>query len=255
MSLAAFIRNLQNTPPVVRVSSFKPEVFEDVRVGELLDALSLPSERADIVQVLPLAPQPPTITTATPSTGTTYKIPGPWAPQPALDTEEKIEAHLRNISDDKQETLSAAAWKAIAQKDHGGSSISRYVDELERELAFEKDQRATAELVWKRQVNRLSASSARGPTSTFSERDEEEFFLRAQHRNLRKQIEAIVRAHDAFVYDTSKDNAFALKRVIDQGRGIGLTVEERAVSTEEYEDACDENFRRDLKTQYVEERR
>lgn len=145
---------------------------------------------------------------------------------------------MNNETSDKRETLSAAAWKAIAQKDYDGSSISKYVDELEREL-----------------TELQSSPSARGPTSTFSERDEEEFFLRAQHRNLRKQIEAIVRAHDAFVYDTSKDNAFALKRVIDQGRGIGLTVEERAVSTEEYEDACDENFRRDLKTQYVGEKK
>ncbi len=45
-SVAAFVRNLQNTPPVVRVSSFRAEVFEDVRVGELLAAIAPRSTRA-----------------------------------------------------------------------------------------------------------------------------------------------------------------------------------------------------------------
>ena len=38
-ALQRFVANLKNTPPAVRVGSFKPEVFEDVRVGDLLAAL------------------------------------------------------------------------------------------------------------------------------------------------------------------------------------------------------------------------
>lgn len=45
---------------------------------------------AGIVQVLPLAPQPETVTTTTPVTGTHYTVPGPWAPE--MSSSEKLES-------------------------------------------------------------------------------------------------------------------------------------------------------------------
>lgn len=70
---------------------------------------------------------------------------------PRLPGEEMSE----NKTHDKQEILGAAAWKAIAQKDHGGSSISRYVDELERELAEARKQIDTMLRVDCEQANEL----------------------------------------------------------------------------------------------------
>lgn len=52
MSLSKFISNLQKTPPGVRIGSFKREVFEDVTVGELLNALLTPALASKLASVV-----------------------------------------------------------------------------------------------------------------------------------------------------------------------------------------------------------
>lgn len=60
-------------------------------IAQELVRLSASETNAQIVQVLPLTRQPESVTTATPSTGMSYTVPGPWAPQASVPDDKPLQ--------------------------------------------------------------------------------------------------------------------------------------------------------------------